>query len=243
MGTNLKDLPESLVKVAAIKYYNSCKGATLPENVRQKVQDNALQLTLKTIRDKIQNEKENILKSYRDELLVSGLLTPETADDLKVIILRNLEHGTFMNILLDNLRASRSDLFRQHGIERVILSPGHLFDLSTKKEKDFIPRFLATLNLCNRSSRRHLRNLHDDNLQRKTDEVHPRGWKFPQSSNWPVVDNHKFTTKGKRNDETLELGGYNAVYDLITGIQANLNKYSVEEGFLEVTDKYIASWR
>jgi hypothetical protein len=323
----LNDLHEGPVKAAAIEYYESLKGATLPENVRQKVQDNALQLTLKTIRDEIgkkmrnddmvkqmirdsmedcftvdaegyvdvsteslnklsdkfslvkdaarkchnsattsikipalnieneaiasmlsvlrftdefQNEKENILKSYRDELLVSGLLTPEIADDLKVIIQRNIEngHGKFLNSLLHNLRASRSDLFRQHGVERVILSPGHLFDLSTKRGNEFFPQFLATLNLCNRSSRRHLRNLRDDNLQRKTDEVHPRGWKFPQSSKWSVFDNHKFTIKGKRKDETLELGGYKVVYEIIEKIKFNLNKYIDRK----VTDKDIAFW-
>jgi hypothetical protein len=51
--SNLDNLSDSPVKAAAIDYYNSLKGATLPENVRQKVQDNALQLTLKTIRDEI----------------------------------------------------------------------------------------------------------------------------------------------------------------------------------------------
>jgi len=133
-----------------------------------------------------------------------------------------------MDSLLNNLRSLRSDLFRQHGIERVILSPGHLFDLS-KEDENFFPQVLA---------RRHLRNLRDDNLQRQTDEVHPRSWKFPQSLKWPVFDNHKFTTKGKRNDETLELGGYKVVYNNIEEIKLNLNKYEDRK----VTDGDIAFW-
>lgn len=151
-----------------------------------------------------------------------------------------------MNSLLDNLQSSRSALFKKHGIERAILSPGHLFDLSNPDkvkdgEKDFFLRFLSTLNLCNRSSRRHVRNLHDDGLQRKIEAEHPRSWIFPQSPKWPVFDNHKFTITGKRNDETLELGGYKTVHELIGEIKNNLNKNRAK-ACPEVTDKDIASW-
>lgn len=240
----LEKLPDSLAKTVSLKYYNSLTKGSVTKNFKQDIETKALQIALETIKDEIQlntTQFANELNLSRDELLVSGLLKPATANDVKVIIQRNLDHTTFLNSLLDNLRASRSDLFRQHGIERVILSPGHLFDLS-KEEKDFFPRFLATLNLCNRSSRRYLRNRHDDNLKRQIEAEHPKSWKFRQSPNWPAFDNHKFTTTGKRNDETLELAGYNVVYDLITWMKKNLNEHRVEERYLEVTDKVIASW-
>ena len=234
----LEKLPESLAKTAALNYYNSLTKGSATKKFKQDLKTEALQIALENIRGTQKNI--NGKKLHRNELLVSGLLKPATSDDLEVIIQRNLDHTTFLHSLLDNLQSSRSDLFRQHGIERVILPPVHLFDLSGE-EKDFFPRFLATLNLCNRSSRRHLRNLRDDNLQRLTDEVHPRSWKFPQSPYRSVIDNHKFTTKGNRKDETLELGGYTTVNELIEAIKNNLNKNRVE-AYLDVTDGDIASW-
>lgn len=96
-----------LVKSAALNCYNLLDGdaTTSINTLKIDIEIETIDSILSCIENKEGRDK---LNSYHDELLVCGLLKPAIADDVKVIIQRNLQHDTFMLSLLDNLKSSRS---------------------------------------------------------------------------------------------------------------------------------------
>ncbi len=144
----------------------------------------------------------------------------------------------FSSLLISELVNSRKCFFRENAIERKVLDNGEIFDLSN--EDDFFPKFLATLNLCNRSAKRYLRDLNDSEWDRIIEEESGRRWKFPASEKI-LSDNHKFTIKGKRSDETSELGSYKKVFEIIIDIRTKLNKYKASD-ISVINDSDIALW-
>lgn len=234
---SINTLPESALKQAALVYLNSDSGSKSLDEVKKKITKSAIDIVLKEIAEHINNDQAFMLpEEIRDILVQHGFLALN-AEYAQILVEINLENKNFVRSLFKNLKNTKKEFYRENGIERIILPDRHIFDLSN--EDNFLAKFLATLNICNRSARRHLRNNDDDELERLIEEEYHRAWKFPQSERL-VTDNHKFTTKGKRNDETSELGGYNKVNELIDKIIENLNKYKTSKN--DVKDKDIAFW-
>lgn len=234
----IKNLPDSPGKQATLDYINKASGAKPPDKVKQEIIAKTLHNALEQLADNIENdETSSLFDEVQDVLLANGLIKL-SEDDIEPITENNIENEDFLSHLFGNLQKSKNDFYRENGVERIILPEGHIFDLSG--EDNFLPKFLATLNICNRSARRHLRNNGDDELERLIEEEYHRAWKFPQSERL-VTDNHKFTRTGKRNDETSELGSYSTVLKLINGIKKTLNDYK-KSGISKVKNKDIALW-
>ncbi len=233
----LKRIPDSPAKSATLEYLSQLGGAHSIDEAITDITNKTIRIISEQLADYLNyNNIYNLIESLNEVLLREGFI--EVKKDNVMFLLRdNFEEGFFATFL-SALDKSKKNFFREHGIEGITLSNAHIFDLSN--EENFLLKFFATLNMCNRSARRHLRNREDTELEYIIEEEHFRSWIFPQSKKI-VTDNHKFSVNGHRKDSTSELGGYSKVYDIISHIKLNINK-SKAHRVVSITDQDIALW-
>lgn len=217
---------------ATVTYLVQAIGACSPNEVKNFIEKESISNVLNDMKSGIPNDE---VQNYLHDALMECGLKKLTTDKSKSIIKSTLAGDKVLKRLFRSLKDSKNKLFRDNGIERVVLPEVHIFNL----EANILPKFLATLNICNRSACRHLRNNSEDNFKHLVEEEFHRKWLFPQSKRL-IFDNHKFTIKDKLNDETSELGGYATILILINGIIDELNGENIVVS--DEIDKDVAIW-